>query len=369
MSEGRLGVLQLIDSLEAGGSERVAVNLANHLPREHFRIHLGTSRRDGPLAALISSDVGRVALNRRRRWEPAAVARLAGYLRSNHIDIIHAHSSSLFLAAVTSHLPPRPKVVWHDHFGRFLIEHRSPVVYRLMTRQVDGVIAVNSTLLDWARSELGVPRHRSWLLENFVSDSTVDRSHVEMPGRRGCRIVCVANLRPQKDHVTLLRAMRVVCAEMPSAHLLLVGGCQDEDHRRLLVRQISDQGLSGSVSLLGERTDVPAILRNCDVGVLSSTSEGLPLVLLEYGMAGLAVVSTDVGDCRQVLDHGAAGTLVPAGRPRELGEALLSLLRSCHERARVGELLRARVREHYSAESTIGKISKIYRAVMEEERG
>jgi glycosyltransferase involved in cell wall biosynthesis len=179
----------------------------------------------------------------------------------------------------------------------------------------------------------------------------------------------VANLRPQKDHVTLLRAMRVVCAEMPSAHLLLVGGCQDEDHRRLLVRQISDQGLSGSVSLLGERTDVPAILRNCDVGVLSSTSEGLPLVLLEYGMAGLAVVSTDVGDCRQVLDHGAAGTLVPAGRPRELGEALLSLLRSCHERARVGELLRARVREHYSAESTIGKISKIYRAVMEEERG
>ena len=250
-----------------------------------------------------------------------------------------------------------------------MIEHRSPVVYRLVTRQIHGVIAVNSALLDWSRSELGVPRHRSWLLENFVSDANVEGPPVELPGRRGCRIACVANLRPQKDHVTLLRAMRVVCAEMPSAHLLLVGGCQDEDHRRHLANQISDRGLSGNVSLLGERTDVPAILRNCDVGVLSSTWEGLPLVLLEYGMAGLAVVSTDVGDCRQVLDHGSAGTLVPAGGPRELGEGVLSLLRSSHERTRVGELLRARVRERYSAESSIGRVCEIYRAVMEEERG
>ena len=77
---------------------------------------------------------------------------------------------------------------------------------------------------------------------------------------------------------------------------------------------------------MGPRNDVPAILRACRIGVLSSASEGLPLALLEYGKHGLAAVSTAVGQCPEVLDNGYAGVLVPASSPDQFSDAIVGLL-------------------------------------------
>ena len=158
----------------------------------------------------------------------------------------------------------------------------------------------------------------------------------DLPGRVGARIVCVANFRAQKDHLTLLQALALVVQQVSEAHLLLVGASSDQDYFDLVRKEISRLGLNQNVSLLGERQDVSAILLGADIGVLSSVSEGLPLALLEYGMARLATVATAVGQCPEVLDEGRAGILVPPGAPNQLGEALLSLLES-RSAARISE--------------------------------
>ena len=101
-----------------------------------------------------------------------------------------------------------------------------------------------------------------------------------LPGRCGRRIVCVGNVRPEKDHVSLVRALALVVDEVPDAHLLIVGS--DRNHSRYVkaVRdEISRHGLEKHVTLIGARDDVPRILHACDIGVLSSISEGLPLAL------------------------------------------------------------------------------------------
>src|SRR6202011_1420599 len=100
---------------------------------------------------------------------------------------------------------------------------------------------------------------------------------MDLPGDADKRIVCVANLRPQKDHVTLLRAMAIVAKSVPRAHLLLVGASGSGEYLRQVLLQISRLGLDENVSYLGSRRDVPAILRTSAIGVLSSISEGLPL--------------------------------------------------------------------------------------------
>src|SRR5438876_11120160 len=84
----------------------------------------------------------------------------------------------------------------------------------------------------------------------------------------------------------------------------------------------------------------------CDVGVLSSRSEGMPLALLEYGMNGLPSVATRVGQCAEMLDDGRAGLLVPPAAPEPLAKAILALLQSPEQRAELGGRFRQRTQQH-----------------------
>jgi hypothetical protein len=97
-NHGRVGVMHLTDTLDAGGLERVAVNLVNTLPRARYHAHLCTTRRDGALAELVAPGVGRLCLNRRRSVDAGAVVRLAAYIKEHQIKLLHAHGTALFIA-------------------------------------------------------------------------------------------------------------------------------------------------------------------------------------------------------------------------------------------------------------------------------
>jgi glycosyltransferase involved in cell wall biosynthesis len=106
------------------------------------------------------------------------------------------------------------------------------------------------------------------------------------------------------------------------------------------------------------------VLKACDIGVLSSASEGMPLALLEYGMNGLPAVATRVGQCAEVLDHGRAGLVVPPGASADLAEAIISLLNSPDRRASLGERLRQRTAQAYSADACVNQICGVYDRVL-----
>jgi glycosyltransferase involved in cell wall biosynthesis len=354
-----IGILQVCDSLAAGGMERVAVNLANALPTDRYRSHLCATREEGLLAEFVAPHVSRICLNRAGRFDRAAMHRLVGYIRDNDIQLLHAHGTALFMSVLASLSKPRPAVVWHDHFGRYATEDRPSWLYRLATRRVAGVIAVNQPLVEWSQHRLKVPTNRVWYVPNFVCRPPAEVIVPELPGRVGGRVVCVANLRPEKDHLTLLAAMREVVRAVPAVHLILVGQATDRDY----LQRVQSAMLAGSVTWLGPRTDVAAILRGCDIGVLSSASEGLPLALIEYGMAGLPAVATRVGQCAEVLDDGRAGVLVPPSSPSALAKALTDLLGGLGRRKELGQALQARVYQSYSVENVMQQITAIYETV------
>jgi glycosyltransferase involved in cell wall biosynthesis len=364
----RIGVMQVVDTLETGGAERMAVNIANALPRERYRSYMCTTRREGPLEKLLAADVGRLRLRRRSRFERQAINRMADFIRANDIQVVHAHGASLFLAAMVSMKTRRGDmcVVWHDHFGRCETEERAAWPYWLATRRVAGVIAVNERLAGWSRRKLGIAAERVRYVPNFVSLSSKreagDAPAPPLPGSAGARIVCVANFRPQKDHLNLIRAMAIVVRGAPDAHLLLVGQTSDDAHCKAIRAEIAAQGLQRHVSFLGQRGDVAEVLRGCDIGVLASSSEGLPLSLLEYGAAGLPAVTTRVGQCAEVLDEGKAGVLVAPSAAGDLAEALAELLASAERRADLGARLRERVAAEYGAESAMRRIGEVYEA-------
>jgi glycosyltransferase involved in cell wall biosynthesis len=368
MSE--VGVMHLLDTLALGGAERAAVNLVNELPRDKYRPYLCTTRSEGPLREAVARGVARTALERKSRFDHRAIRRLVEFIRKQKIEILHAHGSALFVAASAAWFPPHPIVIWHAHYGRVALENRRAWAHRIALRRARGVITVNQQLAEWCGRRLCFPLEKIWCIPNMVRTPDTRLGIAGLPGVPGSRIICVANLRAEKDHLNLVRAMALVVRKHEAAHLLLVGAHSDPAYSahpscfEAVKREVTKHSLDRNVTFLGQRQDISSLLHGCDIGVLSSKSEGLPVSLLEYGMAGLPVVSTQVGECEQVLDRGRAGVLVPSQAPAELAEALLSLLQSAERRALLGDRFLQRVKGLYSATPIMKQICRVYEVLL-----
>ncbi|KMM17121.1 hexosyltransferase [Synechococcus sp. GFB01] len=123
------------------------------------------------------------------------------------------------------------------------------------------------------------------------------------------RLLMVARLDPIKDPATLLRAF--ACLQRPGWSLQLVGDGPQRSQLEQLCRRL---GLDPSAVLLGRRHDIPELLGRADLFAFSTTAaEGFGIALIEAMAAGLPIVASDVPACREVLRHGEAGLLLPAG--------------------------------------------------------
>ena len=355
-----IGVLHLVDSLDAGGAEQMAVMLANSLPVERYAAWICASRKSGSLETRLAAHVNFYNLQRRGRFDLGAILRLARLIRQENIRIIHAHTTSLFLGTVICFLNPRVQMLWHDHFGRQDVEARSVVYYRPFASRTRLIFTVTRRLRDWAIDKLEIPGERVVYLPNFVDMQVDPRPVQDLPGVAGKRLVCVANIRRQKDHLSLVSAMATVVSIEPLAHLILVGAETDMALSQKVKQKILDLGLTGNITFLGPREDVPAILAGSDIGVLASVSEGFPVALLEYGRAGLACVATRVGEIEEILNQGEAGLLVSPSAPAELAAALVELLKSPGRVKSLGLRLHDRVAANYSAEVITQQVCGLY---------
>jgi glycosyltransferase involved in cell wall biosynthesis len=171
-------------------------------------------------------------------------------------------------------------------------------------------------------------------------------------------LIQVARLDYLKDHLTAIRAMQRVAAANAHAQLLLVG---DGPERSKIEAEIASRGLAHCVRLLGTRRDVPRLLQACDLCLLTSISEGIPLTLIEGMAAGLPVVSTDVGGVHEVVQPGVTGVLVPAGHDAQLAEAILLIASDPSLRTRMGERGAERARQEFSE----GRMHERYRQLLE----
>ncbi|HIC32722.1 MAG TPA: glycosyltransferase, partial [Flavobacteriaceae bacterium] len=313
-------VLQLIDSLEAGGAERVAVNIANALVTEVSGSYLCSTRKEGLLKASLDSDVGYLFLDKQGTFDLKAILKLKRFVKQEQIDIIHAHSSSYFTATLVKLLCPKVKIIWHDHYGNSEFLHqRTKQVLKLCSYFFSHVFSVNQLLASWAKNKLYIETVS--YLPNF-SVENIQALVTQLQGVEGKRIVCLANLRPQKDHINLLNAFKAISHQHQDWTLHMVGKDFEDDYSNTVKQHIVDLKLSNQVFVYGSCPDTSAILQHSDIGVLSSKSEGLPLALIEYGLASLPTIATNVGQCKEVIIDEQTGLLVPSENPNALSETL-----------------------------------------------
>jgi glycosyltransferase involved in cell wall biosynthesis len=173
---------------------------------------------------------------------------------------------------------------------------------------------------------------------------------------------------PIKDIKTFIRAIRVLADRMPEVQGWIVGPADEDPAYAAECRALAESlNVGDKVLFLGMR-NVAEILPQTGIMVLSSISEGLPLVILEAYAAGVPVVSTDVGSCSQLIyGHeeedrmlGSSGAVVGINDPKALADAALELLQS-PERWRVArDAAIARVHRFYTKERMVSAYRKLY---------
>ena len=167
----------------------------------------------------------------------------------------------------------------------------------------------------------------------------------------------VGRHHPMKDVPTFLKACAEALADNERLHVVLIGERLSLDNPDLT--PYFAQLPPGRVHVLGCRNDVERIMPAFDLFCLSSTSEAFPNVLGEAMATALPCVATDVGDCARLLD--GHGSLVPAGNPARMADAITSFARAPLARRReIGQAARARIVAAYSLDATVEAYAELY---------
>lgn len=173
-------------------------------------------------------------------------------------------------------------------------------------------------------------------------------------------VLYTGRLSPEKGLHILLQAMRRVADAVPGARLLILGQGPEEVSLRARIRA---ERLEEHVHLLGFKRDVQPFLRACDVFVLPSFTEGMPVSVLEAFAWDRPVVATRVGGVPEIVEHGVSGLLVEPGDDVGLADAVVALLSDRPRALRMGKAGGCRVREQHGFARQTAEYVTLFREV------
>lgn len=176
-------------------------------------------------------------------------------------------------------------------------------------------------------------------------------------------ITCVARLRPRKGHKHLFEALSLLKKDMKNVEVRIVG---DGEMRKELEKQVKALKLD-NVFFLGERKDIPELLSSSDIFVLPTTSDTLPIAIIEAMFANKAILTTDHGGIAEIIEDNHSGLLVEAGNSQQLADKLSLLLHDPELRKTLAQNARGFADKHLTRLNMVKKIEEIYQSFYKEE--
>lgn len=346
-------VVQVIDSLEIGGAEKMAVNYANALSSKIEFSGLIATRSEGDLKFQINEEVDYFFLEKKKTLDFAAAKRLKRYCKIHKVHYIHCHTSSYFIAVLTKLLYPRIKIIWHDHNGLSEFVHtQKNTILTWASYFFSGIIVVNYQLKNWAEHQLNCDK--VIYLPNFTEIKETSPNTV-LNGIEGKRILCLANLRPQKNHFLLVEIAKLCKNDFPEWTFHLVGKDFKDDYAAAIKDMITTFKLEETVYVYGSKNDIKNIINQAEIGVFTSDSEGLPVALIELGLCKKPVVSTAVGEIPLIIENGKNGYILEAKNVQSFYFYLKELISNPQIRTTFGNALHETISNHNSQEAVVRK--------------
>jgi glycosyltransferase involved in cell wall biosynthesis len=324
----------------------------------------------GPYVAGLEAD-GSVGADLRSAWE------LWRVLRRERVDVLHTHNPKPGLyGRVVGRLARVPIVVNTVH-GLYVADRdrwwKKAVVFSLeaiASRFSDAELLQNPEDLARMRRWRISPPRRTRLLGNGIDLARFDPDRVGATARETVRaelgvgpddvvVGCVGRLVREKGYVELFEAAR----SFGPAMVLVVAGPDDPEKADRLPAELVEEAADRGVRFLGMRDDVDRLYAAFDLFVLPSHREGFPRAAMEAAAMGLPIVATDIRGCRQVVDDGVTGLLVPVDDADALGAALHRVGVDGALRTRMGRAARAKAVEEFDERAVVAIVLETYEQI------
>jgi glycosyltransferase involved in cell wall biosynthesis len=352
-------VLLLVKSLDHGGAQRLLADCVKAGAFDYEVAYLLPAR--NALVPELEATGTRVTCLETRRAQPWPL-RLRAHARKSAIDLVHAHSPYAAVGARLA-LPRGMPLVYTEHNVWPAYHPATRWANRLTFARNDHVFAVS----DAVRASIRSPPQRA--AKPMPPIETLHHGLRHRPSAKTASLrgelgltaetplVCtVAEFRAEKGHQHLLQAAAEVQRSAPEVRFALIGDGPREPAMR---RCAAELNLSGTAIFAGRRDDAANAVRECDVFVLPSLQEGLPLALLEAMAQARPVVVTDAGGLTEVIRNAEDGLVVPAGDPPALAQAILQLLRDDGLRERLGRAAAERAAT-FDLSKAVSRIEAVY---------
>lgn len=185
-------------------------------------------------------------------------------------------------------------------------------------------------------------------------------------------VLLAARLLVDKGVYEFIDAARQVLRDTPAGfpvpRFVLVGAPDADNPSSLTPQDVEKLRLEGDVEFWGHRQDMASVIASASIVVLPSYREGLPKVLVEAAACGRAVITTDVPGCRDAIDPGTTGLLVPPKDSRALAQAIRTLLADPKKCAEMGVAARALAERAFDIRSIVRQHLQIYQELLPDAR-
>jgi glycosyltransferase involved in cell wall biosynthesis len=363
---GKPVLLYVITKSDIGGAQGNVLDLIKAF-RDRYEVHLAVGVR-GPLSEDVEAlgvpvhVLPRLTRNIKLTGDLACIKDCMALIRRINPVVIHAHSSKAGVVARVAGWRCGVPTVFTAHGWGF--SPGTPKLRRFVAFVVERILATISTKIICVSEsdrqqalKLGVGNKRKLATVRYgIYNTTVPQAN---PGLEPVKMIMVARFNEQKDQATLLRA--IARLNHHPLHLNLAGSGPSFETCKALAVEL---GISDRVSFLGDRRDVPELLQQSQVFILSTHYEGLPISILEAMRCGLPVVGSSVNGIPEEVEQGQTGFVVPPRNPEALADALDRVLSSSELRISMGIAAKAKFEREFTIDRMTDETQMIYAEVV-----
>ena len=361
-------LLELIYSFEHGGSEQIGASLALAIAGRGYPVTVASVfEGSGPLREKLTAGGVRCESydllgsgNDRRTVRK----QIADFVGKNNVSTIHGQHASVFALADQAVSVYRPRAIVTEHVDDpFRRSWRMRRAARKAFTLADEITVIHGGLKEYFCSRLKVPEDKIVVIPNGVDIRlfSPDRRHAarEALGLSADRLAFgfVGRLAPEKDIETLCGVISSVISTVPGSISILIG---DGTERKRLENGLATLTAGDRCRILGARADVAGLLPAFDVLLLTSRTEGVPVVILEALACGVPCVSTPVGGIREVLDD-TCGRLEPVGDVKGLAAAVREILLDRGLRSELSRSARSRAEKRLDFDTIVDRYLALFR--------